>query len=185
MKLPIKIVATVAALAILVGLTACDPSPIVGPTGAPLVVVTSTENPTTDLLTDYRRSITVVDDANLFDTFDKAKDLADQYHALVLSKEWYDSLYDPAFPAIPVSEQARSRVQDFLSVTGGVDMLCNHLYVDTSIPTVGRQAIYDEVARYAADGLYAFGPAWQYRTYSADPGNELVTGADACFAEGV
>lgn len=181
----VKFGLVIAAFATVVGLAACTPEAITGPAGAPLVVVASSETPTSDLLTSYRRSITETGSANsdLFETFDEAGTLATanngQLLSVVYSQDWYDALSVPTGKTR--AQFAGETVEGYLPYTGPVNRICNAVFIDTSIPQVGRSAIFDAVDGYPQ---YQPGAPYQYRTYSADPGNELLTYADLCYGEG-
>lgn len=182
-----------AVLGLAVGLSACDTEPITGPSGAPLVIVASSENPTTDLLPTsgsnaYRRSITVTGSASnsdLFDTFDKANTLATnegaagQLVGVVFSQAWYDALTVPS--GSTRAAQAGITIQNYLPATGSAARICNAVFIDSSIETVGRTAMFNAVQN---AGQYQSGAKYQYRTYSADPGNELLDYANRCYSEG-
>lgn len=184
----IKVGAVLVALAAIISLSGCQANSYTGPTDAPKVVVASSESPTSDLLTDYRRSITVGSGSDLYDTFVNADALAEssgaQLVAVVFSQDWYDGITVPSGMTRP--NAAANYVTAYLNDTGSAFRICNSVFIDSSITSTARTAIYNAVTGFVdGSGSPEPGAAYQYRTYTADPGNELLTYADACYGEGV
>ena len=99
--------------------------------------------------------------------------------AVVFTKGWYDS--SDGAGGDPTT--AAQLVTAVLSERGSSARICNAVFVDSTIPTAGRTAIYNQVTSFS--GGSDPGAAYQYRIESGDPGNELLAYADACYSEGV
>lgn len=156
--------AAVAALAALgaIATAGCQPQTIIGPNGAPLIVAVSTTS-TTDLLTDYRRSITVVSStpADVLDTVQQAS--APSFADEVVIVPIHGNL--ESYHIIDVAEELAENPR-----------LCNVITVNTAVyPVEFRNSI-----RPTIEGLGV-----QLRLHTADPGNEILAIADECMSEGV
>ncbi len=177
------IVSILVAFGLIMGVTACDPTspaPLVGSTSLPRAIVVSTNDPTTDQLQDYRRSITVTSEASFTSLITLAWDsdyfgsgeFPIQCFAAVYSKEALDA--DPTHWQENLNEIQANAWMNSIA-------LGYYIFIDTDIPTVQRQAMYNWIADLNAGSTDNY---LNYAVYSGDPANELKTKFDLCYGEG-